>query len=137
MKPPAVPSTPTIAELKGALGPTHDIWNRLVETVAGEFAPLKIVWRPSKIVFGHICLLQSKQRTLLYLIPGESKFTVGVILGERAFALAMKSHLPASIKELFLAARPYAEGRGIRFAITSAKQIGVIRKILVIKTTPK
>jgi hypothetical protein len=49
----------------------------------------------------------------------------------------MASSLPAAIRKMFSDARPYAEGRGIRFAVSSLKDISVIRKLVEIKITPK
>jgi hypothetical protein len=49
----------------------------------------------------------------------------------------MASSLPAAIKKMFTEARPYAEGRGIRFPVSSLSDIPVIAKLVEIKTTPK
>ncbi len=83
-----------------------------------------------------MCLLQHKQRTLLYLTPGTEMFWVAIILGERAFQLAMSSPLPDSIKKLFVDAKPYAEGRGIRIPISSHRDIHAVADLVKIKTTP-
>jgi hypothetical protein len=74
---------------------------------------------------------------LLYLTPEEEKVTVAIILGERVYDLAMKSTLPAAIKKMFSEARPYAEGRGIRFSVSSQSDISTIKKLVQLKTTPK
>jgi hypothetical protein len=60
-----------------------------------------------------------------------------VVLGERAYGLAMAGSLPAAIKKLFSEAKPYAEGRGIRFAVNSVSEIPMIAKLVEIKTMPK
>ena len=84
-----------------------------------------------------MCLLQHKKRTLLYLTPEKEKVRVAIILGERAYELAMASSLPAKIKKMFSEARPYAEGRGIRFSINSLRDISTIETLVELKTTPK
>jgi hypothetical protein len=38
---------------------------------------------------------------------------------------------------LFSEARPYAEGRGIRFVVTSPSDVSTVRTLVEIKTTPK
>ena len=58
-------------------------------------------------------------------------------MGERAYELLKASTVPAKIKKLFEEARPYAEGRGIRFPVKSAIEIPVVAKLVEIKTTPK
>lgn len=100
------------------------------------YAPLSVIWKPSKTEFGRMCLLQHKKRTLLYLTPAKELVWVAIILGERAFQLAMASSLPEGIKRLLLEAKPYAEGRGIRFSIRSMNELAPIVKLLEIKTTP-
>ena len=84
-----------------------------------------------------MCLLKHKKRTLLYLTPGKETITVAIVLGERAYGLAMASSLPAAIKKMFLEAKPYAEGRGIRFMVSSPSDISTIRKLVKIKMAPK
>jgi Protein of unknown function (DUF3788) len=129
--------SPTDAELKAALGAADALWSGIVHVVEGAASPLDTEWRPSKTEFGRMCLLQHKQRTLLYLTPGKEKITVAIVLGERAYGLAMASSLPAAIKKMFLEAKSYAEGRGIRFMVSSPSDISTIRKLVKIKMAPK
>jgi len=106
--------SPTSAELKAVLGSADVLWSGIVRVVEEMVGPLNTEWKPSKTEFGRMCLLQHKKRTLLYLTPEKEKVRVAIILGERAYALAMTSSLPAAIKRMLSEARPYAEGRGIR-----------------------
>jgi hypothetical protein len=128
--------SPPDAELRAALGAAAALWSDIVRDVEDVMSPLDTVWKPSKSEFGSICLLQHKKRTLLYLTPAKETITVAIVLGERAYGLAMTSSLPAAIKKLFLEARPYSEGRGIRFSVSSPRDRATIRKLVKIKTTP-
>jgi len=74
---------------------------------------------------------------LLYLTPEKEKVRVAIILGERAYALAMTSSLPAAIKRMLSEARPYAEGRGIRLSVSSPREISTIKKLVQLKITPQ
>lgn len=132
-----VPRPPSPAELRTALGPSHGVWRELVDVMGREFPGLEEAWRPSKIEFGRVCLLKLGGRTLLYLIPTASGFDVSAVLGERAVELAMAGDLPAPVKRQLSEARRYAEGRGIRLAMTAPDQVPVVRKLAVIKTTPR
>jgi hypothetical protein len=105
--------------------------------VKDMLSSLDIKWRPSKTEFGRTCLLQQKKRTLLYLTPHKEEITVAIVLGERAYGLALASSLPGAIKAMFSEARPYAEGRGIRFPVSSSSDIPTIKKLVEIKITPK
>ena len=129
--------SPTDAELKSALGSADALWSGIVHVVEDAVSPLDTVWKPSKTEFGRICLLQHKKRTLLYLTPEKENVTVAIVLGERAYGLAMASSLPAAIKKMFSEAKAYAEGRGIRFSVSSPRDISTIRKLVEIKLTPK
>ena len=128
---------PTDAELGAALGSAEVLWSGIVQVVEDAASPLDTEWRPSKTEFGRVCLLQHKKRTLLYLTPEKEKVRVAIVLGERAYGMAMASSLPAAIKKMFSEARPYAEGRGIRFAVSSPSEFSTVRKLVEIKTTPK
>ena len=129
--------SPTNAELKAALGSADALWSGIIHVVEDAVSPLDTEWKPSKTEFGRICLLQHKKRTLLYLTPEKEKVRVAIVLGERAYGLALASSLPATIKKMFSEARPYAEGRGIRFSARSSSDISTIKKLVEIKITPK
>jgi hypothetical protein len=129
--------SPTSAELKAVLGSADAVWSGIFRVVEDVVAPLNTEWKPSKTEFGRMCLLQHKKRTLLYLTPEQEKVTVAIILGERAYGLAMTSSLPAAIKKMFSEARPYAEGRGIRFSVSSPHDISTIKKLVQLKIAPK
>jgi hypothetical protein len=134
---PANVKSPTAAELKEFLGAAGDLWAGLVGAVGEMFAPLDMQWRPSKAEFGRICLLRHRKRTLLYLTPDRGRVWVAIVLGERAFGLAMASPIPDAVKRMLAEARPYAEGRGIRYPVDSPGEIPVVAELLRIKTAPK
>jgi hypothetical protein len=134
---PTIVKAPVAAELKAALGAADAVWQGIVQAIGREHAPLAQVWKPAKTGVGRMCLLQHKKRTLLYLIPDWGKIWVAVVLGERAYQLALASTLPAAIKQMFTEARPYAEGRGIRFAVDALSDLPVILKLVELKTTPR
>ena len=129
--------SPTDAELRAVLGSADVLWSEIVNAVEALASPLDAEWKPSKTEFGRICLLRHKKRTLLYLTPEKEKIRVAIVLGERAYGLAMASSLPAAIKKMFSEAKPYAEGRGIRFVVSSASEVSTVKKLAEIKTTPK
>ena len=68
---------------------------------------------------------------------GKGEGMVAIVLGERAYELAMASSVPAAIKTMFSEATPYAEGRGIRFLVNSQSDLSTVKKLVGIKTTPK
>jgi len=104
--------SPTEEELANVLGSAAVLWYGIVHAVEETFAPIDRQWKPSKTEFGRMCLLQHKKRTLLYMTPDKEKIRIAIVLGERAYGLAMASSLPVAIKKVFSEAKPYAEGRG-------------------------
>ena len=128
---------PTSTELKAVLGSADVVWSGILRVVEDMVAPLNTEWRPSKTEFGRMCLLQHKKRTLLYLTPEKGNVRVAIILGERAYQLAMASSLPDAIKKLFSEAGPYAEGRGIRFSVSSPSDISTVKMLVELKTVHK
>lgn len=131
---PVIAKPPSSAELEGVMGSALSVWNAVIEHAETTYAPLTMTWKPSKTEFGQICLLKYKKRTLAYLTPGRGLVWIAVILGERAFQLAMASSLPDGIKKMLLEAKPYAEGRGIRFSVNSLNDLASIVKLLEAKT---
>lgn len=134
---PAKVKSPSDEELKACLGSAFALWLGIVKAVGGLASPLALEWKPSKAEFGRICLIRHKQRTLLYLTPDRARVWIAIVLGERACGIAMASSLPAAIKKMFADAKPYAEGRGIRFQVSSLGDIPLIAKLVEIKITPK
>jgi hypothetical protein len=132
-----VAKPPADAELRAFLGKAGAVWSAIIRAVEEKFVPLDQEWKPSKLGFGRVCLLQHKKRTLLYLTPDKGQVLVAVVLGERAYQLAMASSLPAAIKTMLSEAKPYAEGRGIRFPVNSVSDVPVVATLVEIKTTPK
>lgn len=129
--------SPTEAELKSVLGSAGPVWAGIIQAVEEMCSPLLRQWKPSKTDFGRVCLLQHGKRTLLYLTPDKQQVCIAIVLGERAYGLAMASALPTAIKKLFSEAKPYAEGRGIRFAVKSIPEISTVTDLVEIKMTPK
>jgi hypothetical protein len=134
---PAKPKLPNEAELQAVLGSAAGLWSDIINAIEAQFDPLDKECKPSKAAFGLMCLLRHRKRTLLYITPDKEKVWIAIVLGERAYGLATKSSLPAKIKKMLAEAKPYAEGRGIRFAVTSSRDIPVITKLVEIKTAPK
>src|ERR1039458_4268162 len=116
-------NSPSKVALKAVLGPAGVLWSGIIRAVEEMFVPLDQQWKPSKAGFGRVCLLQHKKRTLLYITPDKEKVWMAIVLGERACGLPM--------------ARPHAEGRGIRFPVSSLSDVSTIKKLLEIKATPK
>ena len=131
------PDAPSASELAARLGKAIDRWNKIVDSVSVNFAPVDQVWKSSKNDFGRVCLLKQKKRTLLYIIPESGVVQVAIVLGDRAVGIALSSALAEKFKNLIREARPYVEGRGIRFDVKSAGDVSSVIELIRIKTAPK
>ena len=124
------------ARWKAALGRAYAMWEGIVRVVEGLASPLDIEWKPSKIAFGHVCLLRHQKRTFVYLLREKTSVTVAIVLGGRAYSLAMAGTLSTAFQTSLTEARPYAEGRGIRVSVKTTRDLVTIRKLVAIKLTP-
>jgi len=128
---------PSGAELHAALGKNASVWPGIVSGLEERYSPLELEWRPSKLEFGRMCLVRHKGRTLLYLMPMAGQVLVGVVLGKRAYEIAMASKLRAGIKKMLSDAKPYVEGRGIRFTVKTAPDVAQVLLLVECKMAPK
>ena len=129
--------SPSEESISAELGAARALWDQVISLVAGRFGPVEQEWKPSKTNFGSMCLIKVKKRTLIYLTPDTQAVSIGIVLGERAVQLALASKVPEVIKDLIRDARPYAEGRGIRFVLTADIDANVICDLIAIKLAPK
>ena len=128
---------PSKRDVAMELGSSLLFWDHIVASLSETHGSIEEEWKTSKSDFGWMCLLKHKKRTLVYLTPDKSEIRVAIVLGERAVGLALASRLPAEIKLLIEAARPYAEGRGIRFPVASVEDVATVIDLVAIKTSPK
>jgi hypothetical protein len=124
---------PEAGELDAGLGRSARAWKQLVAGVARRHAPIEAVWNFAGAKFGWSLRLRRNDRVLLYLIPQGGHFLVGVVLGEKAVKGARESGLPSAVLELIDAARPYAEGRGIRIPVSRAADLDVVLDLVALK----
>ena len=113
----AVPPTP--AGLAGVLGGSHDAWRHLASRMESGYGPLSVHWSFAGARYGWSCRLQRKKRTILYLIPQQGAFLVGVVLGDRALTLLRRHDLSAPTRALIDQAPRYGEGTGFRIPVSS------------------
>ena len=67
------------------------------------------------------------------MTPCEGYFLASFALGEKAVQAARGSKLPASILHVIDSAPKYAEGRGVRLKVTTARDVRSIEKLAIIK----
>lgn len=132
-KNPVAAKAPTPAELNAELGAAAPVWDGVLAAVQ-SLVPCVLEWRPAKAVaFGSYGVLRQKDRNLIYLLPRPGAVEVRVMLGDRAFALAMAAKLPVRIKKLMAEAKVYPEGHYIPFAPAALEDVSGIVTLLECK----
>jgi hypothetical protein len=90
-------------------------------------------WKSSSPKYGWSVRLKLKQRTIVYLAPGEGCFLASFVLGDRAVAAAHKISLPESVVKAIAEAPRYAEGTGVRLIVRKPGDLPAIRKLAEVK----
>lgn len=124
---------PKEEELAAMLGSTYALWNDLKKRIATRFAPLAIEWVSSSKATRWGLRLKQEKRAVLYMTPCKSYFLASFALGEKAVKAARESGLPASLLAVIDSAKKYAEGRGVRLEVKTAKDVLNVEKLAVIK----
>lgn len=126
---------PTEQTLAQALGRAARAWALVKEQVGRLCAPLREEWAFAGAKFGWSLRLKRADRVIVYMTPGRGQFLASFVLGERACAAAGEASLPAGILRLIAEARKYAEGRGIRIPVRTARDVAAVAKLAAIKLT--
>jgi hypothetical protein len=124
---------PTDVDLESALKGSFVFWNELKEQIASGFTPLTFEWGFTSKSTGWGLRLKHKERIILYMTPCEGHFLASFALGEKAVKAAHGANLPSSVLKIIDSAKKYAEGRGIRLKVTSARDVRNIEELAVIK----
>ncbi|PKL84519.1 MAG: hypothetical protein CVV22_12510 [Ignavibacteriae bacterium HGW-Ignavibacteriae-1] len=126
-------SEPTDEDLKLALGESYDIWTRLNDFVLERYPKGILNWNYPGKKWGWNYRIKDKKRAIIYFLPRESYFKVGLVFGQKAFDMIMDSDISEEIKNELQQATKYAEGRGIRIDVKNDKIIPDIMKLVEIK----
>jgi hypothetical protein len=124
---------PQEADLAATLGEALAHWNELQKLIADEFAPVTIEWGFTNQSTGWGLRLKTKKRTIVYMTPCQGYFLASFALGEKAVQAAHDSKLPDQILKVIDSAKKYAEGRGVRVEVRTAKDVRNISKLANIK----
>lgn len=124
---------PQEEELAAVLGKKFSLWTDLQGRIAARFAPLSIEWGYASKSTGWGLRLKQEKRTVLYMTPCQGYFLASFALGEKAVKAAHESTLPVEVLDVIDNAPRYAEGRGVRLEVRSAKDVRNVEKIAIIK----
>ncbi len=126
-------TAPTAKTIAKALDEAASVWVSLKDGLCREFAPLEEVWAFAGAKLGWSLRLKRGKRVIVYLTPCTGHVLASFVLGEKACAAARSERLPQPILKVIADAPKYAEGRGIRIQVRTAKEANEIRKLVAIK----
>ncbi len=125
--------TPQPEELAATLGNAFVFWNELKAMIESRFRPVSFEWGFTSKTTGWGLRVKSDKRTILYMTPCEGYFLASFALGEKAVKAAHQSDLPTTVLKIIDSAKKYAEGRGVRLKVRSARDVRNLDKLAIIK----
>lgn len=114
---------PGSADLKVALGKTAVLWEDLISRIGGRHPPITELWHFGGGKYGWSLRLKRRERIVIYMIPQRGNFLAGIVLGEKAVQAVQKQGLSAGVLAMVDSAPRYAEGRGVRFTVTTKRDV--------------
>lgn len=116
--------------LAKSLGAAKTLWDEFIRHVAAEYAPVEEAWGFYK---SWSLRLKRKKRTIVYLLPRDGHFLCAFVYGGKATEAARNAKLPKAVLKAIDEAPVYAEGRGFRLDVRTAKDLGTMRTLAAIK----
>ena len=129
---PDAASPPTAKTLAAMLGRTSRLWIQLNDEMQAAYGPLTEEWNFAK-VFGWSFRLKEKKRAVVYLAPRRGHFIASFALGEKACTAAKQASLPVRILSIVDDAPKYAEGRGVRIPVRTARDLAGVVTLAALK----
>ena len=126
-------TVPTEADLQAALGDTYAVWQDLAAFVKNAAPWSEEGWHFSGEKYGWSFRIRDKKRVLAYLLPRAGFFKLALVFGPKATEAVLASDVPDSIQAELRAAKPYAEGRGIRLSVVDGSLLPHLHTLISIK----
>jgi len=132
--PPAPTSAPpTAPELARLFGRAHAAYEALTE----RFKRATWEWKRYSKEGPWALKVSAGKRTLFYVKPGRGSFEVTVLLGERATKAALGGRVSKGLHASIQGARAYAEGRPVRVAVKSKRDLAGVNELIDVKLNPE
>jgi Protein of unknown function (DUF3788) len=123
-------ASPDERTLAGALGPSKKLWDAMVAHITETYPPVSPEWTFYK---SWSLRLKHKKRTVLYLLPRDGRFLCAFVFGAKATEAARQAGLPKAIMKAIDEAPVYAEGRGFRLEVRTARDVETMKRLAAIK----
>jgi hypothetical protein len=124
---------PDAEALDRALGKKAGLWNAIERELGSALGDLNTDWKHYGAKSGWIMKLLWKKRNLFFLTPGEGRFRVAFVFGDKAVKTIAAGGFAETLIEELRAARKYAEGRGLRIEVESEADVRTVVALAKIK----
>lgn len=124
---------PSDSDLKEALGNTFHIWNSIKDFTLQNVPKAAQEWKYASAKFGWGFRISDSRRVLVYLLPRDGFFRVGLVFGPRAVEAVLTADISAEIKKELFKARAHTEGKGIRIEVRTGEPLADIKELVRIK----
>jgi hypothetical protein len=118
-----------VSTLREGMGPWTTLQDWLSESNRVNFWE----WYFAGKKYGWTLRGKKGKRTIVYLIPRQGSFLVGLVLGDRAIEVVRRTPLSPDVLGEVLNARRYVEGTGFRLPVSSLEDLEDIKKLVEIK----
>ncbi len=119
--------------LPEALGETYRLWEQILSFTLTEYPKGITEWKFPGAKYGWSFRVNDHKRVIVYLLPREKFFMVALVFGQKAFEKILESSVNEIIKSDLAAAKPYAEGRGIRIIVQNEAVLEDIYSLIRVK----
>jgi hypothetical protein len=121
---------PDDRSLAEGLGASKAFWDEIVRHISETYPPVTEAWGFYK---AWSLRLKRKDRTIVYLLPGAGGFRCAFVFGGKATEAARRARLPKAVLREIDEAPVYAEGRGFRLEVKTAKDVETMKTLAAIK----
>ncbi len=125
--------TPDDQMLSQDLAGTKQFIDRIAEFIKSEYGDFSTEWKFYNQRSGWLLKMFTKKRNVLFIIPCNQHFRVVFTMGDRAVDVILQSSLPETIKQSFIDAKKYAEGRTIQFEVWSETDFSMVVELIRVK----
>lgn len=126
-------TVPNKKDVVSVLGDRVAYWDEIIYYIANECKDVSEEWKNYGKASGWTLVIKNKKRTIVSLFPQVRGFILLIVLGEKAVQKALTADIPHPILECIKEAKPYVEGRSVRFKIESELDLTGIKEIIDIK----
>lgn len=124
---------PTVESLKSALQETYPYWQQIEGYTLTKYPAAEKEWKFPGEKHGWSYRIKDKKRVIVYLLPRDGYFKAALVFSEKATNTVMESSVDEKIKSHLMAAKAYAEGRGIRIEVQNSNIVRDIKALIDIK----